>query len=66
MKVKIWFDRSSVPITYGNAESTYQKGDMFCIGYTHQVDKYPVSHIFKVNESEFATSQPIKGEANAG
>lgn len=58
MVVKIWFDRSSVPIVYKDAESTYQKGDMFCVGYKGQVDKYPISHIFKVNESNFTTSQP--------
>lgn len=58
MEVKIWFDRSSVPIVYKEADSTYQKGDMFCIGYNGQVDKYPIRNIFKVNESNFITSQP--------
>ena len=58
MKVEIWFDRSNVSVVYEHAESTYQKGDMFCIGYKNQVDKYPVSHIFKVNESNFVTSKP--------
>ena len=61
MIVKIWFDRSNVPISY-NAQSTYQKGDMFCVGYDSpegkQVDKYPIVNIFKVNESQFASSQP--------
>ena len=64
MIVKIWFDRSSVPIKY-TADSTYQKGDMFCIGYgaddnNPEVDKYPIQNIFKVNESQFVTSQPNK------
>ena len=61
MKIKIWFDKSSVPIIYENVEATYQKGDLFCIGYSSEVDKYPISHIFKVNESQFASSQPNKG-----
>ena len=66
MIVKIWFERSNVPIVYENAQSTYQKGDMFCVGYGRsektvgQADKYPIGHIFKVNESEFITSQPYK------
>jgi len=63
MIVKIWFDRSSVPITY-IADSTYQKGDMFCIGYNEQVDKYPIAHIFKVNEDNFTSSQPFKDKPN--
>ena len=62
MRVKIWFDRSSVPIIYEEADSTYQKGDMFCIGYKAQVDKYPMTKIFKVNESHFITSQPKSQE----
>lgn len=58
MRVKIWFDRSNVSIMYEAAESTYQKGDMFCVGYSNQIDKYPLDHIFKVNESNFVGSQP--------
>ena len=65
MLVRIWFERSSVPILY-NAKSTYQKGDLFCIGYDspegRQVDKYPIDHIFKVNESLFESSKPRQAE----
>ena len=61
MIVKIYFDRSSMPIGI-NAQSTYQKGDMFCVGYEtsegKEVDKYPIRNIFKVNESHFESSQP--------
>ena len=69
MKVKIWFDRSNVPITYEGAISTYQKGDLFCVGYNGycygKVDKYPLAHIFKISESEFFSSQPSE-EDNEG
>ncbi len=63
MKVEIWFDRSSVPVVYEEAESTYQKGDMLCVGYEDDnfgraVDKYPVAHIFKMRETGVASSQP--------
>ena len=58
MKVLVWFDRSSVPITYNKVSATYQKGDMFCIRYDGFVDKYPIKNIFKIREEEFDTSQP--------
>ena len=61
MKIEIWFQQSNVPITY-EARATYQKGDMFCIGYEDgeekRVDKYPVWNIFRVRESGFASSLP--------
>jgi hypothetical protein len=66
MIVKIWFDKSNVPIIYDDAESVYQKGDLLCIGYNKQVDKYPIDHIFKINESNFKTSQPTKGVVQNG
>ena len=63
MIVEIWFDKSSVPIVYENADSTYQKGNLLCVGYDKKVDKYPLDHIFKVRESNFSSSQPNKDVA---
>ena len=54
MKLMIWTDRQSQPMTI-NAKSTYQKGDMFCVewmdGDVRMVYKYPISTIFRVHET---------------
>jgi len=54
MKVKIWTQNLSQPITI-DAKSTYQKGDMFCVewmdGDLRMVDKYPLATIFRIRET---------------
>ena len=67
MKVEVWFQRSSQPVRFPDACATYQKGDMFCVGYNGEfgqhVKKYPMTSLFCVDESEFFSSQPpIKEE----
>jgi len=62
MRVDVWFQRSSQPVRFDNVYATYQKGDLFCVGYedelgTH-IKKYPVTHLFCVHEEEFPSSQP--------
>ena len=62
MKVELWFQRSSQPVRFDNAQATYQKGDLFCVGYEDDfgkhVKKYPVTSLFCVHEEEFPSSQP--------
>jgi hypothetical protein len=62
MKVDVWFQQSSQPVKFENAYATYQKGDMFCVGYSDEfgqhVKKYPVVNLFCVYEREFPSSQP--------
>ena len=63
MKVEVWFQRSNQPIKFDNVYATYQKGDLFCIGYRdgagkERVSKYPVANLFTVSEYDFESSQP--------
>jgi len=63
MRVEVWFDRSSQPIRFDNVYATYQKGDLFCVGYKDAdgrgtVAKYPLDHIFTIAEYDFESSQP--------
>lgn len=57
MKVEIWFQRSSQPIIYKNAKSTYQKGDLFCVEVGDERHKFPIDHLFKIKETDFISSQ---------
>jgi len=54
MIVEIWLEKTSVPLRYDVAISTYQKGDLFCIKYFDKYlikyDKYPIRNIFKITE----------------
>ena len=63
MKVEIWFQLSNQPIKFDNAQATYQKGDLLCVGYKNaegeaHVSKYPINNLFKVEEYDFVSSQP--------
>lgn len=62
MIVEIWFELSNQPVRFGNVYATYQKGDLFCVGYNDKsgqhVKKYPILHLWCVDETEFASSQP--------
>jgi len=68
MIVKIWFQKSNQPVTFKDADATYQKGDLFCVGYWDEADgkqhakKYPIVSLFMVDESDFPSSQPTSGE----
>lgn len=67
MYVEVWFERSNQPVCSENVTATYQKGDMFCIGYETKegkprVVKYPIDHIFCVHEFDYPSSQPNKKE----
>lgn len=57
MKVQVWLSETSQPIVF-DAESTYQKGDMFCVKYAGitKTKKFPLDHIFCVIEEEFVHS----------
>ena len=57
MRVQIWLDKLNQSILI-EAESTYQKGDMFCVKYKgrDKVKKYPINHIFCVDEENFVHS----------
>lgn len=51
MKVKVWLDQTSQPLCFENAE-TYTKGKLFCVYVREQnkVTKFPIKHIFRVEE----------------
>lgn len=49
MKVRVRLQSAAQPIEF-DAESTYQKGDFYCIKLGDTVVKYPVDHIFSVSE----------------
>jgi hypothetical protein len=51
MRVEIWLDKTSKPIVFEDAKSTYEKGSFFCVYSGGIVDKYPSDHIFRVRES---------------
>lgn len=49
-QVKVWLDRTNAPLEY-EAESTYQKGDLFCIKQRSNIYiKFPIQNIFKIEE----------------
>jgi len=49
MKVLVQLDKTSQPIEH-EAESTYEKGDFFCVKVGEKVFKYPKRNIFRVVE----------------
>lgn len=53
MEVKIRLYQTSQPIVFKSATNTYQKGGMYCvyIGDENKVFKYPLEHIFNVEET---------------
>ena len=53
MEVSIWFEKSSQPIIFEDAQATYQKGDLFCVADGGIRFKYPLDHIFCVREENF-------------
>ena len=49
--VKIWLKELSDPIIYTDVDSTYQKGDFFCLHRANKVcSKYPMANIWRVVE----------------
>ena len=62
MKIEIWFQKSSQPIIYADARTTYQKGSFFCVETEDKRIKYPIDHLFCVKESEFISSQEKNNE----
>jgi len=60
MIIAVWFDRSNSPLVYTDVDATYQKGDALCIRYESEtgpeVEKIPLSNIFKWRESNFVSS----------
>ena len=58
--VKIWLKGLNVPIIYDRAQ-TYQKESLFCIRDldTESVIKYPISDIFRVEESYYITQSEV-------
>jgi len=60
MLVEVWLDRLNQGINL-EAESTYQKGDLFCVKCLDKtVRKYPIDHIFCVKETEYLQSHENK------
>ena len=64
MRVWIWLDKLSQGITHNDIESTYQKGELFCVKSkkNDDVHKYPINHIFCIRESEFEHSHKEEDE----
>jgi len=64
MKVKIYFERSNVPVEH-DAKAMYQKGDMLCVEVEGGRIKYPLDHIFCTHEEPHtASSQKIEEVAD--
>ena len=51
MKVKLFLTEASQPIEYIDVKNTYQKGEMFCIYFNGLVHKFPIQHIWRVEET---------------
>ena len=60
MEVELWLDKLSQGIKHDNVESTYQKGDLWCLKKIVEgesvVYKYPIQNIFCIKESSFKKS----------
>ena len=61
MKIKIWFDKSNVPIEH-EAKAMYQKGDMLCVEVEGGRIKYPLAHIFCTHEGVCENSSQRVGD----
>jgi hypothetical protein len=51
MNVEISLKETSQKITHADATNAYTKGDMYCVYVSGKVFKYPMTNIWRVEES---------------
>jgi hypothetical protein len=48
-KISVWLENEGTPHVY-DARNTYVKGPFFCIHFGEKAHKYPIAHIWRVEE----------------
>lgn len=50
IKITVHLYSQSQPLVFENVRNTYQKGDLFCVNLGSVVQKFPLTHVFRIIE----------------